>query len=133
MVELVVFECKRKHATGVTAAFAVVVFGSLLVGVFKEKRIYLVPFLIFQLYDHLLAAIATFTVLFILVLCFGGLLQAYFFDIIYSFHVFLKERETSFNFNFESTSNHFTSNNVVNITGPDLDIPMTSTEDEDQH
>ncbi|WKY17166.1 hypothetical protein Q1695_001633 [Nippostrongylus brasiliensis] len=35
--------------TLVTSAFAVVIFGSLLFGVYREKRLYLVPYLIFQL------------------------------------------------------------------------------------
>ncbi|VDM79039.1 unnamed protein product [Strongylus vulgaris] len=124
------------------SAFAVVVFGSLLYGVYKEKRLYLVPYLVFQiisvgvtvivLLSYIIAIavksnmvielakdigrvnlhvsqkqldsdLASFTVLFILALCLGGLLQAYFFEIIYSFYGFLHDRECSFNFNFEST------------------------------
>ncbi|VDL79326.1 unnamed protein product [Nippostrongylus brasiliensis] len=46
----------------------------------------------------------TFTVLFILALCVSGFLQAYFFEVIYSFYSFLSDRESSFNFNFEETS-----------------------------
>ncbi|KIH62249.1 hypothetical protein ANCDUO_07472 [Ancylostoma duodenale] len=124
------------------SAFAVVVFGSLLFGVYKEKRLYVVPYLVFQIISvgvtvivllsfiiaiavksnmvidlakdlggvsihvpqkELDAALASFTVLFILALCLGGLLQAYFFEVIYAFYGFLHDRECSFNFNFEAT------------------------------
>ncbi|KAE9419563.1 hypothetical protein Angca_000997, partial [Angiostrongylus cantonensis] len=127
--------------TLMTSAFAVVVFGSLLYGVYKEKRLYLIPYLIFQLISigitivvlvafiiaialnskmifdlagdlgnidirlpqkQLDAALASFAVLFILALCISGLLQAYFFEVIYSFYGFLRDRECSFNFNFEA-------------------------------
>ncbi|EFO82709.1 hypothetical protein CRE_00014 [Caenorhabditis remanei] len=55
--------------------------------------------------EKLDADLAVFTVLFILFLCIGGLIQAYFVEVIYSFHNFLKDRENSFSFNFESYSN----------------------------
>uniref|UniRef100_A0A1I7USJ5 MARVEL domain-containing protein n=1 Tax=Caenorhabditis tropicalis TaxID=1561998 RepID=A0A1I7USJ5_9PELO len=131
--------------TCMSAAFSIVIFGSLLYGVWKEKRLYLYPYLFFQIIsivisiiilftflisiavgasmvvdlarnvgnvdisneqEKLDADLAAFTVLFILFLCIGGLIQAYFVDVIYSFHNFLKDRENSFSFNFESYSNN---------------------------
>ncbi|CAI5454362.1 unnamed protein product [Caenorhabditis angaria] len=127
-----------------STAFSVVVFGSLLYGVWKEKRLYLYPYIVFQILsifinliillafiisiavgskmvldlannvgniditesqDQLDADLAVFTVLFVLFLCIGGLIQAYFVEVIYSFHNFLKDRENSFSFNFESYTN----------------------------
>ncbi|KAJ1372204.1 hypothetical protein KIN20_034297 [Parelaphostrongylus tenuis] len=124
------------------SAFAVVVFGCLLYGVYKEKRLYLVPYLIFQIISigitilllfaftigiamnskmvidlaedlgnidtrqpqkQLDAELASFTAFFILALCISGILQAYFFEVIYSFYGFLRDRESSFNFNFEGS------------------------------
>ncbi|KAF1748400.1 hypothetical protein GCK72_024867 [Caenorhabditis remanei] len=130
--------------TCMSTAFSIVIFGSLLYGVWKEKRLYLYPYLFFQIIsiaisiiilfaflisiavgasmvvdlarnvgnvdttsesEKLDADLAVFTVLFILFLCIGGLIQAYFVEVIYSFHNFLKDRENSFSFNFESYSN----------------------------
>ncbi|CAP34702.2 Protein CBG16844 [Caenorhabditis briggsae] len=146
--------------TCMSTAFSIVIFGSLLYGVWKEKRLYLYPYLFFQIISIAISIIilfaflisiavgasmvvdlarnvgnvdtttgqekldagiifrqritvilwivldlAVFTVLFILFLCIGGLIQAYFVDVIYTFHNFLKDRENSFSFNFESYSN----------------------------
>uniref|UniRef100_A0A8R1HL32 Uncharacterized protein n=1 Tax=Caenorhabditis japonica TaxID=281687 RepID=A0A8R1HL32_CAEJA len=130
--------------TCMSAAFAIVIFGTLLYGVWKEKRIYLYPYLVFQIIsiaisiiilfsflisiavgasmvidlaknvgnvdttsqqEKLDADLAVFTVLFILFLSIGVLIQAYFVEVIYSFHNFLKDRENSFSFNFESYAN----------------------------
>ncbi|CCD63856.1 Lysosomal-Associated Transmembrane Domain containing [Caenorhabditis elegans] len=130
--------------TCMSTAFSIVIFGSLLFGVWKEKRLYLYPYLFFQVIsiaisiivlfiflisiavgasmvidlarnvgnvdtasvqEKLDADLALFTVLFILFLCLGGLIQAYFAEVIYSFHNFLKDRENSFSFHFESYSN----------------------------
>ncbi|CAI2356334.1 unnamed protein product [Caenorhabditis sp. 36 PRJEB53466] len=127
--------------TCMSTAFSIVIFGSLLYGVWKEKRLYLYPYLFFQVISIFISIIilfaflisiavgasmvidlarnvgnvdttseqakldadlAVFTVLFILFLCIGGLIQAYFVEVIYSFHNFLKDRENSFSFNFES-------------------------------
>ncbi|CAD6189195.1 unnamed protein product [Caenorhabditis auriculariae] len=144
--------------TLMSAAFSVVVFGSLLYGVYKEKRLYLFPYLLFQLMsiaitiiilfafiisiaagsrmvvdlgrnlgnidldvsqETLDSELATFTVLFILFMCIGGLFQAYFLDIIYGFHNFLKDRENSFSFNFESYAN----NSFSGVVSSDLQVP----------
>ncbi|CAB3399224.1 unnamed protein product [Caenorhabditis bovis] len=130
--------------TLMSAAFSAVIFGSLLYGVWKEKRLYLYPYLFFQIIsimisviiliiflisiavnsnmvldlaknlgnvdttstqDKLDADLAVFTIVFILFVCIGGLIQAYFIYIIYCFHNFLKDRENSFSFNFESYAN----------------------------
>ncbi|CAJ0609952.1 unnamed protein product [Cylicocyclus nassatus] len=148
--------------TLMTSAFAVVVFGSLLYGTYKEKRLYLVPYLVFQIISvgitvivllsfiiaiavksnmvielakdiggvnihvsqkQLDSDLATFTVLFILALCLGGLLQAYFFEIIYSFYGFLHDRECSFNFNFESTPTIPAPETVFGSTGTTNGVP----------
>ncbi|KAK6762974.1 hypothetical protein RB195_023615 [Necator americanus] len=124
------------------SAFAVVVFGSLLYGIYKEMRMYVVPYLVFQVISvgitvmvlllfiiaiaaksnkvielakdigsvnihlpqkQLDSALASFTVVFIVTLCLGGLIQVYFFEVVYSFYGFLRDRESSFNFNFEVT------------------------------
>ncbi|VDO18975.1 unnamed protein product [Heligmosomoides polygyrus] len=49
----IIFSFTRSSTVAVytlmTSAFAVVIFGSLLYGVYKEKRLYLVPYLVFQL------------------------------------------------------------------------------------
>ncbi|PAV84485.1 hypothetical protein WR25_18292 [Diploscapter pachys] len=125
-------------------AFSVVVFGSLLYGVFKEKRHYLLPYLLFQIlsvaatvltlliflislaaHSNMVIDLAqdwgginahssesqkqfdsdlkAFTVWFIIILSVYIIVQAYFLELIYAFYVFLKDRENSFNFNFDTS------------------------------
>ncbi|CAJ0565057.1 unnamed protein product, partial [Mesorhabditis spiculigera] len=140
-----------------SAAFGLVIFGMLLYGVFKEKRLYILPYMIFQAISLVLTflgllailimigvntgairqlaqdfygleqdgltpdefnhALSTFAVLLVIFICISGLIEAYFLEVIYRFYVFLKERETSFNFNFDTCTPGFTPNNPPNYDG----------------
>ncbi|CAI4228770.1 unnamed protein product [Auanema sp. JU1783] len=146
----IIFSLTRSSTVAVytimSASFSVVIFGSLFYGVYKEKRLYIMPYMLFQLIavglsiiillsfiisiavhsnmvielaqdvgnvdinvsqQQLDAALAAFTVLFIICICIGGFIQAYFLEIIYSFYQFLRDREMSFNFNFEQGPTEF--------------------------
>ncbi|CAJ0916360.1 unnamed protein product, partial [Mesorhabditis belari] len=135
-----------------SAAFGVVVFGMLLYGVFKEKRLYVLPYMIFQTISLVLTfisliallimvatnsnaisqlaqdygsleqlgmsqddfnkALSGFVVFMIIFICISGLVEAYFLEVIYRFYTFLKDRETSFNFNFDTCTPGFTNTQV---------------------
>ncbi|KAI6189584.1 Bifunctional ATP-dependent dihydroxyacetone kinase/FAD-AMP lyase [Aphelenchoides bicaudatus] len=125
-----------RHSTAVilyswlAACFAIGIYASLMYGVFKEKRLFVMPFLIFQavmiaflsitLFIFTASALFSpstlkkasereqasqlrgFVVYFYIILGFALGLQLWFMEIIYRFFHFLKERETCFNFNLEN-------------------------------
>uniref|UniRef100_A0A914DER5 Uncharacterized protein n=1 Tax=Acrobeloides nanus TaxID=290746 RepID=A0A914DER5_9BILA len=126
----------------VSGAFAVGVYGSLLYGVFKEKKMFTLPYLMFQAtfmiilgivllififtsafssspletiaedfggYDftnrtnaQINADVRSFSVIMILLLAIFIVVQLWFFEVIYRFYHFLKDRETSFNFHMDT-------------------------------
>uniref|UniRef100_A0A915AUR8 Uncharacterized protein n=1 Tax=Parascaris univalens TaxID=6257 RepID=A0A915AUR8_PARUN len=144
----------------VSFSFASAIFGCLVYGVFKEKRIYMLPYLLFQAASIAMTAISlfvfiigialsekmllrlaedfggvnanvvenpyivselqAFTVLFILALCATLLLQLWFFEVIYRFREFLRDRENSFSFNLEGVFQ--TASSVYGTSVEELDI-----------
>ncbi|CAD5230844.1 unnamed protein product [Bursaphelenchus xylophilus] len=124
-----------------TACFSIGIYGALVYAVFKEKRMFMLPYLIFQTvfigFLTLLLLVFTigamfsnelmrklsrdigaideaagqeeqakeyraFVIFFFVFLTLFLSCQAYFLSIIYRFFIFLRERETSFNFNVDN-------------------------------
>ncbi|VDM48236.1 unnamed protein product [Toxocara canis] len=159
----------------VSFSFSIAIFGCLVYGVFKEKRVYMLPYLCFQAASIVMFTIAifvfiiaiavsekmllsfaedigginadittnpnvvnglfallqgkkrcshfklqAFTILFILFACAALLLQIWFFQIIYRFREFLRDRENSFSFNLEGVFQ--TASSVYGTSVDDLEF-----------
>uniref|UniRef100_A0A0N5AE29 MARVEL domain-containing protein n=1 Tax=Syphacia muris TaxID=451379 RepID=A0A0N5AE29_9BILA len=146
-------------------ACSIGIFGCLVYGVFKEKRVFMLPYFIFQIAGIIVTAftliifiictavsrdtieeiaanyggvrldddpsnvasgltVQAFTIIFIIFVCILLLLQILFFETIYRFKEFLRDRETSFSFNLDGIFQN--PNNVYSTNVDDLDIISNS-------